>query len=258
MSTINLTAPRNYGEMTEKQIRYVAALQMHGLPDKDIWLKCLIKFSGIKPFGGTSLRYYFVKKGYKGYFSLKLEEMNSFCKKMDFITQNYIGITPVKVGKYAPCDNQLCDTIFMQYLEAENYYQSYIFSQKPEYLFKLMATLYQDGAKYDNKNIARRAKYFSRHASELEKLIVVMWMIGVKEFFMLKFDTLFEKPKSNEIGESKAPDMYAIIQNQIRMLTEGDITKRDQVLRSNTWDALDEMNAKQREAKEMEKQMKNA
>lgn len=257
MSTINLTAPQNYGEMTEKQIRYVAALQLHGMPDKDIWRKCLIKFSGIKPIGGTSLRYYFVKKGYKGYFSLKLEEINYFSNKLDFLTRNYVGITPVKIGKYKPCDNQLCDTVFMQYLEAENYYQAYIFTQDAGHLFKLMATLYQDGAKYDNNIVAKRAKYFSRHASEVKKLIVVMWMIGVKEFLTLKFNTLFEKPKDDEMGESKAPDMYAIIQNQVRMLTEGDITKRDQVLRSNTWDALDEMNAKQREAKEMEKQMKN-
>jgi len=41
--------------------------------------------------------------------------------------------------------------------------------------------------------------------------------------------------------------------NQIRLLTEGDITKKKQVLASLTWDALKEMDDKCREAEEIKK-----
>jgi len=113
-----------------------------------------------------------------------------------------------------------------------------------------MATLYmKKSQKYDNDLTEKRSKKLSRR-SKVEKLIVFMWFTGIKEFFALKFPELFARTGGGIEGE-KAPDMYQIIQNQVRMLTEGDITKRDLVLQSLTWDALDELNQKVRENNEL-------
>ena len=253
--TLNLTAPRNYSEMSDKQIRYVARLQRSGQPEETIWTKCLIRFTGIKPLMQVGNTYFFVKKKWKGFFSLTIEEVAYFSKKMDFVTKHYSGIRPVqKILTYRACDELLRDTIFSQYLEAENYYQAYLFTQDEQHLGKLIATLYQTGKKYDNTFTEKRGRFFTQLTSELKKLITIMWMMGVKEYFSHQWPDLFERTESGiDDEEPTAPDMYAIIQNQVRLLTEGDITKRDQVLKSNTWDALEEMNAKVREAKEMKK-----
>lgn len=85
-----------------------------------------------------------------------------------------------------------------------------------------------------------------------------MWMIGIKEAFKKQWPYLFHSTNpDDEFDQGTAPDMHTIIQNQIRMLTGGDITKRSEVLSSSTWAALDELNTKARESMEIEQQLKN-
>jgi hypothetical protein len=258
MNTINLTAPRNYGEMTEAQVRYLAALQVSGMSEETIWTKCFIRFTGIKVISGTSKRYLFAKKHLKGFFRLSIEEVLFFSKRMNFLTKRFVGIRPMaKIGKYQVCDELLRDTTFIQYLEAENFYQAFLYTKDDVHLYKLMATLYQAEKEYDNNLTDKKLKYFARHTSETEKLIIVMWMIGIKEYFSNQFKYLFGRMEVDDEYGPTAPDMYSIIQNQIRLLTDGDITKREKVLSSNTWDALEEINAKIREAQELKKQNQN-
>jgi len=255
MNTINLTAPRKYAEMTENQVRYIATLQVSGTPEENIWTKCFIRFTGIKPIVQVKDKYFFVKKGLKGFFTLTVEEVTYFSKKMDFLTRHYVGFKPFhRVGRYVPCMPLFENVRFLQYLEAENYYQAYIFTKDEKHLHLLMATLYgRKGEKYDNHRTERRARYFKKR-SAVEKMSTVMWIIGVKEYFSRKFSDLFDSAESGD--SSTPPDMYEIIQNQIRILNNGDVTKREKVLNSLTWDALHEMNAKIKESKELAKQMK--
>ena len=255
METINLTVPRNYSEMTEKQIRYVAALQIFGSSEEDIRTKCFIRFSGIRPLFLHKEKYWFKKKGLKKPFAMSVGEVHAFSKNMDWLTKRYVGISPcAKIGKYAPCDKLFRDITFLQYLDAENYYQAFLFKKEEKYLDKLIGTLYQPGKDYSNSLTEERAKYFARKASDEERLICLMWMIGVKEHFSRKFRFLFKRMDADEDEEpTTAPDMYGIMQAQIRVLTEGDITKREKVLQSLTWDALHELNEKIREAEELKK-----
>jgi len=253
MSTIDLTAPRNYAEMTEKQVRYVAHLQVKGNKEEWIWTKCLIRFTGIKPIGGTSEVYYFAKKHLKGFFSLTIEETFDFSKKLDFVTKRYVGIRPMaKIGKYRPCDEQMSDTTFLQYVDAENFYQEFIFTKNVDALHNLMATLFQlPGEKYSNDLSKKHIKRMKR-CPEVEKLMVVMWFIGIKEYFSDKYKFLFQRVDADEDEPTTAPDMLGIVHNQLRMLTAGDITKEEKVLASPTWSALAELDDQCLEAKEME------
>lgn len=245
MSTINLTAPRNYGEMNEKQLRYVAALKVAGFPEKEIWKKCFLRFANIKPTIHIGDTYYFIRPKVKGSFTLTIYEVAFFSKKMNFLTTRYMGIKPLpRIGRYTACESLLRDTNFVQYLEAENHYQAFLFTKNEQYLYKLMGTLYQNGKKYNNNLTAGLAKYFARKASEEEKIIVLMWMIGIKEYFARKFKFLFIRKKGAEEDDGTPPDMYEIMKNQIRMLTKGDVTKEANVLKSPTWSALGELDAK--------------
>ena len=49
------------------------------------------------------------------------------------------------------------------------------------------------------------------------------------------------------------PDLREVMLAQIRALTSGDVTKEHGVLNVDTWTALAELNAKAREAKELER-----
>jgi len=252
-TTIDLTAPRNYSEMTEKQVRYVAHLQVKGNKEEWIWTKCLINFTGIRPIGGTSKVYYFAKKHLKGFFSMTIEETFDFAKKLDFVTKRYIGIRPMKkIGRYRPCDELLRDISFQQYLDAENHYQAFLFTKSEYHLFDLMATLFTlPGLSYNNITSNKAIRRMKR-CSEAEKLMVIMWFVGIKEYFSNQFKYLFNRAKVDETDTTTAPDMLGIIRNQVRMLTEGDITKEEQVLAAPAWTALSEMNDKCREAKEQQ------
>jgi len=253
---INLTVPRNYSEMTEKQVRYIAALQVAGQPEDSIRTKCFNRFAGIKPVAHIGDIYYFIhtKIKIKGFFNLNTSEVAYFAKKMDWLTKQYTGIKPCgRIGRYKACDELLRDTTFIQYLDAENFYQAFLFTKNEAHLYKLIGTLYQKGKDYDNSLTESRAKYFARKATEEEKLIATMWMMGVKEYFSHKFKYLFVRADQNEDEEPVAPNMFEIMSNQIRLLTEGDITKKKQVLASLTWDALKELDDKCREAEEIKK-----
>ena len=253
MNKIELTVPRGYAEMNEKQLRYVASLQVSGQSEESMRTKCFIRFAGIKPVAHLGEIYFFIRPKFKGTFSLKAEEVAYFSKKMDWITKNYIGITPIqKIGRYQAVDRIFRDITFAQYLDAENYYQAFIFTKKEQYLHKLMSTLYQTGKKYDSSLTDKRAKYFARKASETEKIATIMWMMGVKEYFSIKFSYLFSVSSAGG-DDQKAPDMFEIISNQVRALTDGDVTKQKAVLASNTWDALKELNEKAKEAKNLTK-----
>lgn len=254
MNKVEITVPRNFEEVTPKQLRFLASLQMAGETEENIWSKCFIRFAGIKPITTINDVCYLVKKDFKGYFTMSVDDMAYFARQMKWLTKSYVGITPLKISRFNPCDRLLRNTVFIQYLDAENYYQAFLHKKDPVYLDKLIATLFQTGMEYDNAKTAARAKRISRSRRNVEKYIVIIWMIGIKEFFSRKFKHLFARASGEESDEPI--NMIEIMNNQVRALTDGDITKRKQVLSSSTWDALIELNEKCREAAELKSKTK--
>ena len=67
--TINLTFPKSWSELTDKQLLFVFTLLADGYPATDIKVKCLLKWTGTKVIGcieGKKRREYI--KGYdEGY-----------------------------------------------------------------------------------------------------------------------------------------------------------------------------------------------
>ena len=245
---VELTAPTHYGELTDNQLRFVVNLKIAGNDEADLWRKCLIKFTGIQPAAGDDDRYYFTKKGVKEVFSLKLEELNYFAKQLSWLTKDYSGINPPRIAGLKPVDNLLRDTLFEQYLEAENYYEAYIFTQEEENLMLMIAILYQQADRYHSRNNEKIMRRIRKRITPMEQLICFMWMLGVKQHFAEKWKYLFPRQgKKNDDEELVIPDMEKIVRGQMRMLTNGDVTKEEKVLKSQTWSALDELNEQCRE-----------
>lgn len=246
--SIDLQAPRSYAEMTEKQVRFVASLMLFGIDEKSICVRSFIRFSGLKLKGMTEDHYFFKIKSTKIQIHLTFDEINEFSNRFKFLSSNFIGINPVKIRGFVALDPKWENMTFLQYLEAENFYQAYVHTKDEQFLNKLIATIFlKKGTKYDNNRTEKRAKRLSR-CDKVTKMCVMMWAMGVKEYFTQKFPDLFA-PVLSAQKSSSSPDMYAIIQNQVRMLSDGDITKREKVLEALAWDALDELNAQVKEVR---------
>ena len=88
-----------------------------------------------------------------------------------------------------------------------------------------------------------------RYSTATDRMMCLLWFIGIKSHFARKFKHLFKKATEEDDDNDNLvpPNMYLIITNQVRMLTDGDITKNKQVLGSLTWDALTELDNKCRE-----------
>jgi hypothetical protein len=242
MNKIELKAPRSYSEMTTKQIEFVVKLLLRQDSEDAIWTKCFMKFANIRPIKSIENVFLFRQLDSKHFFQLSPEEVNFFAKKLSFVTQRYRGINPPVVRRMKSCDKLFRDVTFGQYLNVENYHQAYIFTKNEEYLDKIISTLYTGKKK---------------KLSASQKMWTVMWIIGVKDYFNQKYKSLFQTTSSDEDAEpNERVDMYQIIQNQIRALTGGDISKNEIILKSNCWDALQELNEKVKESKELEKQSK--
>ena len=127
---------------------------------------------------------------------------------------------------------------FSTYLVAENCYQGVLMSRSDEAVQQLATTLYPG---------------LVRTLEAWERLMVLQWWAQVKGMFGDLFPHFF-KPGGTDEGDT--PDMRAIMDNQIRALTGGDITKEKEVLNMDTWRALTELDAKAKEAEEFKKSMK--
>ena len=84
--------------------------------------------------------------------------------------------------------------------------------------------------------------------------MVIHWWAQVKGMFGDLFPHFFKT--AGAADGSEAPDMRTIMDNQIRALTGGDITKEKDVLDMDVWRALTELDAKAKEAEDFKKSMK--
>ncbi len=128
---------------------------------------------------------------------------------------------------------------FSTYLIAENCFQGVMMSRTDEAVQQLASTLYPG---------------LKRKLEKWEQLMVIHWWTQVKGMFADLFPHFFKPSGGDEGGD--APDMRNIMDNQIRALTGGDITKEAEVLAMDTWRALTELEAKAKEAEDFKKSMK--
>lgn len=159
---------------------------------------------------------------------------------------DWVGETPQNpvplptVDDTDPCNEYLHGVHFRDYLQLENYYQGYLISREPEALHLAIGIVY-----------GRTIEWVQRWPWLVPAFIV--WYAGLKAWQAREYPHLFRPSQAG----AEPPDMRAIMQAQIRALTAGDVTKTDAVLAAMTNDALAELDAKAREAQELDKLYKN-
>lgn len=245
MEKMNVILPKDWTELQDQQLYYVFNLIAENLAAAQIKTYCLFRFGKIK----LLCRYgdgYLVTMD-KEEFLVTAETIAGAIRALDFLDD--VPKRPVRISRikrHEACDPLLKDLDLQTYLYVENLYQGFLHTQQHQMLNEMGQMLY--GSDRITLNQA-------------EKMNVFYWWTAVKTAFSEQFPNLFRgtAQTDNLIGDSRSlsKKMNDAMNNQIRALTKGDITKEEQVLKMNLWRALNELDNIAREAEELNEKMKN-
>lgn len=213
-----VSIPTAWDALTDVQLRYVCALMAEAFDPDEI--KVLLILRQVPP---------------RRLDEVSPEAVAEALPLLDWLDELPAGpIRPATLYGREAVHPLLAGVTFRDYLSAENYYQGYLMSHEPEALQALAGVLYP--------GTTRTLTPTAHH-------LLLLWMAGLKQAYTGLFPDLFSRaPASDEV-----PDLREIMNAEIRALTGGDITKLEAVLSADTLDALTELNAKAREAREIEK-----
>lgn len=227
--------PTTWSELTETQFLYVIGLLAMGVPAERAQVYAFLRFAGlgiVKADADTLL----LRRG-GDLCRIARRDLLLGAMSLDFMQEPPdVPQRPAEWQGRKAVDAQMHGVPFGHYLQIENYMQRYI-AQPDDALLLPMAALLYPGL--SPKNVPPLLRYAMLH-----------WLTGLKLFFARAFPDLYRPVKAD--AEEPA-DLRGAMLAQVRALTAGDVTKEQTVLNVDTWTALDELNAKAREARELEK-----
>lgn len=240
MEALKLTSPTSWQEMSQKQLLYVLRLMAAEIPQEQMQTYCLMRWNGLKvgepiiaPAKGTVV---LVRK--KEPYCVDKDVLAAAVAQLEWLASPPSWpVRPDKFGKRKAIDSAFHGVEFGIYLQAENFFQAFLTENDPKILMRLFDILYPG------------KKKLSADDMKVVPPLILVWMSGIKQLFAQTFGHLFRPAHTNT---QESPDMAEIMNAEIRALTGGDITRTQQVLESDTWLALHELDAKAREAEEME------
>jgi len=252
--TLELTAPMSWKCLNEDQFLYASWLLSTGnLTVEEIWTYAFIRFTKL------NVRRFELDKVYLSYknerFSLEAQECLSFAKRFSYLTSGIDEVLPLRKMKgFQRSDPRLRNTPLTQYLACENYYQAFIFKKNPEFLNMLCACLYFKG-KFNDANTPRLARKFAKLPFHV-RYTVFLWFSGFKKVLKKEFPNYFVEMEVSEDETPTPPNMRKQIEQMLRALSGGDVTKVSDIYNVDTWTALGELDSKALEYKIMKQKMK--
>lgn len=135
---------------------------------------------------------------------------------------------------YTAVNAQLHNVSFRDYVKIENLYQGFLWTHDFGDIAKMAALLYP-GFRPDKD----RMYPYEVHS-------IIHWMVQIKALFARMFRNFF-RPAG---GKAEKPNMVEVLNNEIRALTQGDVTKETEILETDCWRALTELDFKAKEAEE--------
>lgn len=218
---LQLQMPRSWAELTDRQLRYVYVILC--LFDAD--LAQLYIF----------LRLAEEQLHERGWWvGISKEELASAATVLDWIHE--VPDVPVRLSAVEGHDAVhalLRGVTFETYLSLENLFQGFIQSRDEAALDEMLPLLYPGTAKAASRPYLRYN--------------IIQWMTSLKKCFSSQWREFF-RPVHDTPSEVS---MLDVMNAEIRALTGGDVTKISQVMQTDCWHALTELDAKAREAREM-------
>lgn len=235
--TLNLQLPRSWSELTRAQLFYAYFLKHAGrFSPAEVRALCLLRFGHLSRDRMPAPR---------GFVRLR-QGRRSYCVPTVLLgvaadTLSYLdGLpdTPVRLEEWEGCpaaSPMLYEVDFGTYLLLENYWQSFLRTKDEKAIDRMSLLLY--------KGLSPK-----KAAHPILRYAVACWMAALKEQMAARFGHLF-RPAGSE-GDD-LPDMEKVMNAELRALTGGDVTREAEVRAVGLWRALEELNAKAREAEEL-------
>lgn len=258
--TVNLTAPTSWQELTQEQLRYVFDLMAIEREPVAIKTYMLTHFCGLHVMRKTRFgwKFWVMVDGKKLVIYLRTYEMQSFIHQFDFIDQ----LEDMDCRLDAVCGLHAADALlqqgvsFEEYLYAEKYYQNFIADKDMEWLDNVAMWLYRGkngrAAGYGDAIDDEGNKVEDVTLTPGERIGTMLWYAHIKHVMANAFPHFFKKTTVVD-GEPEQVNFIELYNVQLRALTGGDATKEKEVLALDCWRALTELDAKAREAEELEK-----
>lgn len=248
---VSFYAPKSWRELTQDQLRYVLNLLVSVNEKTAVKTYMFFRFCGIHVIRKD-------RRGWQCYVRtswlrrkpllIKAWQVESLARQFDYVDSfQEMGVRLDCIHGLRAVDVKLHGVRFIDYLNCEKYYQAYLVNKEDERFIERMALLL-----YRKKNGSMAEKI---RLSKSEALGTFLWFSYVKDELAKAFPHFFRKAGGEDTGEF---DMMKSINAQIRALTDGDITKEQQIYDTDCWRALTELNMKAWESKEMKKRMNKA
>ena len=246
MKTINLTVPRGWHELDDKQLRYLFGLLADEYSSAEIRTLCLFRWAGLK----VQYRHnsHFVVRLGKDDFTLSATVVADAIETMKWLDE--IPSYPVRlshIGKFTALQADFLSVPFETFIFCDNLYQGYLHTKDDSLIDEMIKVLY-NGC---NSKIL-----------PLERISTFYWFASLKQYFAKTFHHFFQQTggtDGNLLGSAKSigEQVTEAMNAQIRALTKGDITKEKEVLAMDCWRALTELNAQAKEFEELNRKYPN-
>lgn len=237
---LNLTLPTCWGELSDDELCMVLRCKAR---NEEAWrqrLAVLLHLTGMK----------FIRRAGRHWvcsvptheqktrrFNLDPELMPSILENLQWLDEpGGHPVRPDRLRGVTALPATLHGVAFGTYLQCENCYQGILQSQSEDAVAHLASLLYPG---------------MNGRLEMWEQLGVIQWWAQVKTMFSSQWPNFF-KPGDG----GSAAVMVDVMNNQIRALTGGDVTKEEEILHIDTWRALTELDAKAKEADEFNQKMK--
>ncbi len=239
---IDLSLPRGWHELNDKQLRYAFGLIAKGFTFNEIKTLCLFHWSGL------SVRHRhnadFVCRLRRQDFIVSADQIAEMLPALDWL--DTISPQPVcisRIGRHRSFSPDFSEVPFEKFIVCDNLYQGYLATQRDDLLDQLANILYLPKLSTLNSKLRLTA---------VERTSVFYWFASVKGYFARRFNHFFQPQaqSDNLLGSNAQPTGAQIQQSvdaMIRALTKGDITKEREILALDTHRALTELDAQARE-----------
>ena len=242
MQTINITVPKGWHELTQKQLRYLYYLISEGYSSTAIKTLCLFRWSGRRVLSRKRGQFY-LRMGKVEFFvtALQIAEAITTLSWLDDIPPMPVRLERIGWHRAVRADFQ--GVPFGTFIACENLYQGFLNTQNEDLLRQMATHL------YGSRRIRPR---------KAERTSIFYWFASLKNLLSRTFPHFLQAATADSSANMLGtPDIGRRLQEsmnaQIRALTKGDITKEKEILAFDTWRALTELDAQAKSYEELNK-----
>lgn len=261
-SSVRLRLPASWEELSEEQLRHALTVMARAtLTPRQLCARLALSWAGVRVHRLTPMGWLCTTRQQPAdkavEFHLQPGQLSTLAEAARWVTDGTrfnVRLAHTASGLTA-ADPALHGFTLRSFILADRAYQLYLDTRSADHATRLASLLYTGTA--------------PRTFTPAEQLGAVLWFAYVKAQFARRWNYLFKGYASEPSDDTAQPTTHAHArqpfdpqahQDQadalIRALTQGDITKEATVLDTDVWRAFTELNAKAREAHELNRKAK--